>query len=306
MYICKPWASVLALVAWLIACEAVARPPQVVVSIKPIHSLVTGVMSGVATPDLLVEGVASPHTYSLRPSDVQKIYAADVVFYIGPHFEFFLTKVLRSVNANVVSLDDLQEIKHLPVRPGGVWMRHGAAAWEEGKVSDPHIWLDIDNAKAMVTAIAEVLANADSDNATKYYKNANALQLRLEGLDADLRVMLEPVKDRPFFVFHDAYQYFAKRYELAEAGAIAVSPERPPGARRVAELKSYIRQAGVVCVFSEPQFEPALVETIVSQTDARRGTLDAEDGSAPPGPGHYFVLMHDLAAHLVRCLNRPS
>jgi zinc transport system substrate-binding protein len=299
--------------------EASARPLQVVVSIKPIHSLVAGVMAEVGVPDLLVSGARSPHTYALKPSDARKISNADVIFYVGPQFELFLRNPLKAVKAKVLSLEDLTQVSRRSMRAGGIWERSTAAVFTDHvdtdenhpdpdhhhTGTDAHVWLDVQNAAVMVNAIANALSEADSENAESYRRNGARLIARLDNLDADLRALLLPVADRPFFVFHDAYQYFAVRYGLYEAGALTVNPDRPPGARRVAAMKAAISRIGVVCVFSEPQFEPHLINTIMAGTPARHGILDAEGGAAPPGPDHYFQLMQELGAALTRCLSAP-
>jgi len=294
----------------LMTDEGRAEPLQVAASIKPIHSLVAGVMADIGTPALLVSGAASPHTYALKPSEAQKVANADVIFYVGPQFELFLRKPLKTVNAKVLPLGDLPQVLRRPVRAGGLWERGFAAVPAEDADTDhhhgdtdAHVWLDVQNAVVMVNAIADALSQADSYNADRYRRNAGTVIARLDRLDSDLGAMLLPVADRPFFVFHDAYQYFAKRYELYEAGTITVSPERPPGARRVAAMTSAISRIGVVCVFSEPQFESGLVDTIIAGTPARHGTLDAEGGAALPGPDHYFHLMRDLGTGLAGCLS---
>jgi len=298
-------ATVLPLVACLllITQEARANPPKVIVSIKPIHSLVAGVMAGIGVAELLISNGASPHTYALKPSDAKSLSEADLIFYIGPRFEYFLTKSLKEARGTVVALGELPELSKLAMRPGGIWEADPQRTQTENAPIDAHVWLDTRNAEVMINAIADALSHTDRENAQRYYRNAEALKARLVSLDARLRTLLEPVANRPFFVFHDAYQYFANRYKLHEAGAIAVSPERPPGARRVAEMKASIQRIGVICVFSEPQFEPSLIETIIAGTPARRDTLDAEGGTAPSGPDHYFQLMLDLGTHLSRCLS---
>ncbi len=299
-------AALLALCA--LAVPAAAAAPRVVASIKPIHSLVAGVMAGVAEPDLIVTGGASPHTYTLKPSDARHLERADLVFWIGPIFESFLVKPLAALGgrATVVEFDRAPGITLLPARAGGAWEEdkdepaagHAASALEE----DGHLWLDPDNAKAIVRIAVARLSALDRPNAARYAQNGAALERRLDALDAALRQRLAPLRGRPFVVFHDAYHYFDRRYHLDAIGSITVSPESPPGARRVAAIRDKIAALHARCVFREPQFEPRLVDVVIAGTTAHTGVLDPEGALLPPGPDLYFALLNALADNLVRCL----
>jgi zinc transport system substrate-binding protein len=171
---------------------------------------------------------------------------------------------------------------------------------------DGHIWLDPDNARAMVDAVAAELAEADPANATAYRENAERLRARLDALDAELDTKLAPLRDVPFVVFHDAYQYFDRHYGLSNVGSITVSPERQPGAQRLMEIRSAVTELGAACVLSEPQFEPKLVATVIEGTGARTGVLDPLGAAQEPGPDAYFGMMRANAAALAECLNRRS
>lgn len=302
---------------------AVADAPQVVASIKPVHSLVAGVMEGVATPRLVVQGAGSPHTYSLRPSDARALDQAEVVFWVGPDLETFLEKPLQALasDAEVVALGETAGLLRLPTREGGLWERHAHEGHDEehayeghdeghreehhphahGQI-DMHLWLDPRNAQVMVEGIALALSEVDPGNAATYRGNAARLRERLAELDTALAEKLAPVQGRPFLVFHDGYHYLEHRYGLAAAGSITVDPERRPGARRLSEIHSGLDELDVACVFAEPQFEPALVETVVGGTKVRTGVLDPLGVDLEAGPSQYFQLLDQLAQSLVDCL----
>jgi len=281
-----------------------AAAPKVVASIKPIHSLIAGVMEGVGEPDLIVAGGASPHLYALKPLDAKRLARADVVFWIGPIFESFLEKPLATLagKAEIVELDRAPGIALLPAREGGAWEEeehhHAASALEQ----DGHLFLDPENAKAIVRIAVARLAALDRANAAHYAANGSALERRLDALDAALLQRLAPLGGRRFVVFHDAYQYFERRYGLAAIGSITVTPESQPGMRRLQAIREKIRTLGARCVFREPQFEPRLVDVVVSGTAARTGVLDPEGALLAHGPELYFELMNGLADGLVRCL----
>jgi len=170
---------------------------------------------------------------------------------------------------------------------------------------DMHIWLDPQNARHMVAAIAGKLKSVDPANAATYDANAKKVTARLTNLEANIAASLKPVNKVPFFVFHDAYQYFEKRFGLNGAGSITVNPDRKPGAKRVAELREKIEHAKVACVFAEPQFEPAIVKSLVDGTKAKSGVLDPLGSDIAPGPDGYFKLLEKMAKSLAGCLS-PS
>jgi zinc transport system substrate-binding protein len=295
----------------LLASPAAADAPQVVASIKPVHSLVAGVMQGVAEPALVVQGAGSPHTYSLRPSEARAIARADLVFWVGEGMEIFLAKPLEALpgDGKVVELAEAEGVTLLPTREGGMFETEAHEEHHEENdgehahgASDMHLWLDPHNAEAMVAAIAVALGEVDPEHATLYRQNAAALRADLRGLDAELQAKLAPVRERPFVVFHDAYQYFEDRYDLNPVGAISIGPERRPGAQRIREIQDRLRDTEAVCVFAEPQFEPAVVETVIEGTGARKGVLDPLGATLEAGPGHYAQLLENLAAALVDCL----
>lgn len=298
----------------LLACSvAFAVPsqaaPHVVASIKPIASLVAGVMAGTGQqPYLLVPGASSPHTYSLRPSDIAALHAASVVFWVGPMLETFLQGPLKQLPqvTRVVALSTAPGVRLLPVRAGfGVAPdeSHDSAALAEHMANvNPHIWLDPQNAIAMVREIARVLSAAEPGNAARYAANARALVLRLERLDRNLAQQLAPVRNVPFMVFHDAYAYFDARYGLHAVGALTLEPSLQPGARRVVAARTAIRQYGVRCLFREPEFASPLIRTVTAGTEVRIGVLDPLGADLKPGKKLYFTLMHNLADHLDSCL----
>lgn len=171
---------------------------------------------------------------------------------------------------------------------------------------DTHVWLDPENAKAMVSEIAEALAEADPDNAATYEANAASTIARLEALHTDIDARLAPVRGKGFIVFHDAYQYFEKRFDISASGSITVSPEVMPGAERVAEIKGRISELGATCVFSEPQFEPKLIQVVTEGTPARAGVLDPLGAELADGPDLYFGLIDGLATSMQECLGGAS
>jgi len=297
-------AGIVAVSLILTALDARAAP-KVVASIKPIHSLVAGVMDGIGTPALIVEGGASPHTYSLKPSQAAVLQGADMVFWVGGELESFLEKPIATIAAGARSV----ELAHAPgltvleKRAGGSFEAHRHdehGDHEHG--GDLHIWLDPENAKAMVRVIAGELMQADAANAQRYRRNADALLALLDGLRQDIAQQLAPVRNRPFVVFHDGYQYFEHRFGLAAAGSITVSPEVIPGAERIREIQARIVELNAACVFTEPQFQPKLVRVATEGTRTKTGVLDPLGAGIADGPALYFTLLRNMAASVAGCL----
>lgn len=297
-----------------------ADAPVVVTSIKPVHSLVSAIMQGVGKPELIVDGAASPHTYNLKPSNARALQDAKVIFWIGPGFEAFLEKPLQSLGSDaiVAQLDDAPGLVKLPFREGGAFEAHDDGDEHEGAghehaeaghdhdhehgAFDTHLWLDPMNAKAMAAEITTTLVAADPANALTYEANAKALDDKLDALDKEIAATVSTVKDKPFIVFHDAYQYFEHRYHIRVAGSITVSPETIPGAERVSEIHKKVGDLGATCVFAEPQFEPRLVNVVIEGTKAKSGVLDPEAATLPAGPDLYFTLMRGIADSMRDCL----
>lgn len=312
-------AAVLSLLFCLLTVfSARADAPGVVVSVKPIHSLVAGVMRGAGSPYLLLPGAASPHSYSLRPSDARALHAAAIVFWVGEPLEAFLIKPLASLSARtrVVGLLEEGSIHTLEAREGGAWDTHDHEEDHAGhkeehtdheeEHSDGHIWLDPRNAVAIVEIAAKALTDMDPGNASIYRGNADALVARITALEKEFRAAFAPVRRVPYVVFHDAYQYLERRFGLNAIGSVAVHTGRAPGARRLHELRGKIVELHARCVFSEPQFKPRLVQTVVEGTGAAVGILDPMGADLPPGEEAYFELMRRIAGALTSCLSRGA
>ncbi len=286
---------------------ALAQPgPQVVVSIKPIHALVAGVMQGIAEPQLLVKTGGSPHGYALRPSETRALANAELVVWIGPSLESFLEKPLATLARQAQQLELTKALRDqlLPARKAGSWDGHAhAAAHQEHSESEgegnPHLWLSPLLAKQIVAQTEAALRKIDPGNTAAYRLNAERLQQRLDALHQHLSDQLAPVNAVPYIVFHDAYQYFETAYGLNPIGSLSVDPERKPGAKRISEIRAKIKALNARCVFSEPQFEPRLVATIIEGTDTRTGILDPLGADLPAGTESYFLLLNNLAKNLL-------
>ncbi|WP_436636934.1 zinc ABC transporter substrate-binding protein [Microbaculum sp. FT89] len=304
----------------LSAATAHAEKPEVVASIKPLHSLVAGVMQGVGEPHLLVGGGESPHTYSMRPSDAEALSNADVIFWVGEELETFLERPIANLGADARAV----ALLHAPGMTLFDFPLDGEEAHADGYSddddehaddhhdqhgdeahhhagTDPHVWLDPANARAMVAEIVAVLTEADAENAESYRRNGADLTARLEWLESDTAETLEPFRDVPYFTFHESFRYFGSRFDLDAQGAISLSPDRQPGAQRLREIRAEIGRYDRICIFAEPQFPPKLVDVIVEGTAARTGTLDPLGAALAPGPDLYLDLIRSNRDAFARC-----
>ena len=293
---------------------------NVVVSIKPLHSWVQGVMGDTGKAQWLVKGVSSPHNFHLKPSQMRMLSNADLVIYVSESFETFLRSALAVLPDSVhkTALAQTPQLELLQLREGGAWEGHAEehghhhhhhhddhSSSESDNVHaeyDMHVWLDPVRAKIMVDAVAHALTKVFPDKKDVYHANAEKLKKQLDGLHQDLQAELAEVRTIPYLVFHDAYQYFEKRYQLNAVGSISVSPEDWPSPKRIQSIRARLEETKARCVFREPQFSDKLIQTVTAGMDIRKGVLDPLGAGVEAGSQAYAGLMRQLAANLKNCL----
>ena len=325
--------SIIALTAGISLAEA----PKVAVDIAPVHSLVARVMDGVGTPDLIIPAGASPHEYSLRPSQAASLQNADLVFWIGESLTPWMESAIETLakDAVVTELFEAEGILKLPFRQGALFEEHADHDDHEGHDDhdehddheghdehddhdghdehddhdghdhdgdDPHVWLSPDNAAVWLNTIAQALSNVDPENADQYKLNAAEGQKELRDLSTEIDEILFPFKGRNFIVFHDAYQYFEESFNFYAAGAISLSDARDPSPARVAEIQNRINEQSIACILSEPQYNPNIVATVANGSNVKMGILDPLGVGLELGKTHYFQTLRNIATALSGCL----
>lgn len=283
--------------------------PNVVVSIPPLHALVAAVMENVGTPTLLLKPGTSPHNYSLKPSEVQLLYTADVIFWAGPNLESFLTKILDNTknlktSIRTIPLVEAPGLLLLPIRANAVFEPHthcNHAHVHDHNQVDMHFWLDPMNAKILVNYISETLSTSDPIHKKKYQENAEKTKQSLDILDARIQNQLKALQKMPYIVFHDAYQYFEHRYGLNGVGAITINPEIPPSAKRLKTIQNIIKNTHATCVFSEPQFQSKIIKMITQGTNVNTGQLDPLGTKNKQGFNNYIFLLDNLSGAFNQC-----
>lgn len=291
----------------LFAISSAQAEVRVLTSIKPLQLIAAAVQDGVAVPEVLLPPGASPHNYALRPSDVRKVQSVDLLYWIGPDMEGFLPRVLKGRSLPSVAVQDLpgMKLRHFAEDSHS----HAEEADEHDHdhrpgTLDAHLWLSPVNARVIATRIAADLSAADPVNAARYQSNLKAFNERLDALDTRLKARLAGIAGKPYFVFHEAFDYFEDAYGLKHAGVFSVAAEVQPGAQHVAAMRARLQQVGKTCVFSEPPLRPRLAETLVAGLPVKLAELDALGGYTPATAQGYEQVLEKLGNDLAGCLEQ--
>ena len=300
------FALFIALSASFLANAPAQAEVRILTSIKPLQLIAAAVQDGVGSPQVLLPPGASPHNYALRPSDVRRVRDSDLLYWIGPDMESFLPRVLK--NRTLPTVD----VQSLP----GMRLRHFAADSASHEEEDPdehdhdhrpgsldaHLWLSSFNARVIAAKMAADLSAADPANAARYSSNAKAFSTRLDTLDTRIKARVAGISGKPYFVFHEAFDYFEDAYGLKHAGVFSVAAEVQPGAQHVAAMRKRLTEMGKTCVFSEPPLRPRLAETLTAGLPAKLAELDALGSDTPINAQGYELLLSTLGDDLVGCL----
>jgi len=284
----------------LVALTASAQV-RVLTSIKPLQLIASAVQDGLGSPQVLLPPWASPHAYALRPSEVRKVAEADLFYWIGANLETFLPRVLVARDKPSLAVQGLANLK---LRRFSAERASNTDANHRPGMVDAHLWLLPANAKVIATQMASDLAKLDPANAPRYQANLAAFSQRLDALDKRLSSELSAAANKPFFVFHRAFDYFEAAYGLQHAGVFSIALEVTPGARQVAAMRERLQQAGSACIFYEPPMRPRLAETLIAGLPLRLEPLDALGSEITVSPRGYEALMEKLSQDLCHCLLR--
>lgn len=320
----------------LLMPQTVLADTRVVTTIKPVHSLTASIMEGVGEPVLIIEGIESPHDYQPKPSDAKLLEEADVVVWIGPDLESAISTAILNLSKNAISVElsktkglklfefrsslvHHDEEEHMDEHDEDHDHEHGDEhaeehgdehgdehsedhhAHKEGAV-DMHVWLDVSNAILMADEIARALKVAYPQHSDQFESNFKVLQEKLHGLEHELEAQAESIKDRPYIVFHDAYQYLEKWLGLESVAAVHLNPAITPGVGQINEVREAIAKTGAICAFAEPQFNPGVLNTVAEGTDIKMGMIDPLGQGVEAGPNAYFELMQNIVSALRDCL----
>ena len=303
----------------LLSGTASANVPKVVTDIPITHSLVTRVMAGIGMPDLIVDRGASPHEYSLRPSNAASLEVADLVFWISNGLTPWLDDALNTLarNAKVIELMDAKGATVLSFREGATFETHSHQHKQDedghdehkhdedehatGDV-DPHGWLDPYNGRIWLDVIATALSKIDPTNSDIYFANATQAKADIDTVISELEATLAEFRGTNFIVYHDAYQYFEKRFDVLAAGSISLGDVSDPSPARIAEVRKKVEELGIICVFSEPQFNSELVRTVTDGVSVKTRVIDSLGTQFTLGPDFYLNVLRGIAQSMASCL----
>ncbi len=332
------FATFLAMLAGPIRAEV----PQVVTDIAPIHALTAQVMDGVGVPELLVRPGLSPHSYALRPSQARALQQADLVVWVGEGLAPWLEKPLASLagGSDMLELMEAAGTVRLAYRGAedvlaavaghddhgdhdghdhGDHADHDDHAAEVGPddhdsdakeetghhhhgAYDPHVWLDPQNGSLWLGLIAERLATLDPEHAEIYRANAIVGQAEISAAVEAVTEALRPMQGVAFVSYHDAFQYFERRFGLTLVGTVTPGDATDPSPAQLVQLRDRLVDLGVRCAFAEPQFDTRLLQAAVAGRDIPILELDPLGRAHELGKGLYPALIRDLGTGFAACI----
>lgn len=245
------------------------------------------------TATSLVPAGVDVHTYVAKPADLRALAAADLIVMNGLGLDDWLLGTIEASGADAPILKLGEDVPGVELLPG-----------EEAGTRNPHLWMDVSNAKRYVERIAEALGEADPGASVAIDGTSATYLARLDALDTQIRQQIGtiPAANRKLVMFHDAFPYFARAYGLDVVGVAVEAPGQDPSAGEIAALIDAIRASGVKAIFSEDQFPPTLVEQLARETGTKV-VADLYDDSLGDEPvTSYEALIHWDVDHIVDAL----
>ena len=292
----------------------------IITTIKPIDSLVSAVVGDTGKTISLIPSETSPHEFRLKPSDARALQNGNIIFYISPHLETSIVKVFETLPKNIKIINLMEEtgIEHLSIRDNEAWELHDHHDDEKHddhdkhaqkdehddhkSKDDVHIWLDPENAIKIIKKVNTELSFFFPENAKIYDENATKIINKIKSLKKQLKKELLPIKEKPYIVFHDAYQYFEKTFGLNAVGSIALEDDIASSPKQISFIKNKIIKSKASCIFQEPQFDNKLVKTVIEGTQAKIGTLDPLGFGIKEKEDFYLQLLRNMSKNLKECL----
>ena len=277
-----------------------AQPaPNVVVSIRPIHSIVSALMEGVSEPRLLLDSNESAHTFHLKPSQLKLLSNADLLITIGDSFESGLSKVIRNIDQNYrLNLSEIKELQIYDFRD------HNEIEHDEHDEHDEdlHLWLDVGNVQIIAEKIKQKLIEINPSNKEKYNTNYLELKSKLNQLEEKIQFQLEPIKSTPFAIYADILQYFEKNFDLNKPVIIAPYHGARLSINRVIKAKNKMKNQKTRCLIYGSENTSKQINVLTEGLDIKAHSVDILGVKLEPGSEQYFDLMKEISNQLASCL----
>ncbi len=284
---------------------------DVVTSVRPLAFIAAAITDGITETNVLLPDGVSPHSYAMRPSDIQRLSNADLFIWIGPDMEVFLTQSIKKLNKNqYITLTTIPQITQLIAhneedQDEENHANHGSEGSHDihdHHTSDMHIWMSPQIARQIATVLSVELAKRYPSKQNEIKRNLHEFNVKLEQTEEKIGNMLIPFKRTGYFVFHDAYGYFERSFGLAPLGYFTINPEIQPGAQRLNQIREILKQNRAECIFSEPQFKPKVIETVTRGTHVRHGILDPLGSNIELHKNSYMQFLEQLSQQFANCL----
>lgn len=276
----------------------------IVVTIKPLYSLVAQLSDGIEKPELLMKQMPSPHHYTMRPSDRRLLANARMIIWIGPQMESYLNKVIQQQDAIIVSAIQADGLTLLNRRSTNDSAHTTDKVPHEHHTQDhldPHIWLSSHNALAISKYISQQLIANDPENSTRYKKNLQRLTNRITRLAAEIKASLKNSR-QPFITYHDAFQYFENENKLHYIDSISFNEEAGTSLKRLRHIKASIKKNNIQCLLYQSP-EPDIIKTLTDNSPIKAVALDPLGLTANNEKDAWFEIMRNTASGFKRCLN---
>ena len=261
-----------------------ASTPQITVSILPQKYFVEKITKDKFEINVMVQPGASPHTYEPKTSQMKALAASKVYFSTGVAFEHvWLDKFKKNAKDTLfvdlsTGIEKLAMAKHEHHDEDTLENEHKGNEPEskdnhdDEDGLDPHIWLDPILVKTQAKNIYDTMVKVDVQNADFYKTNYEEFLKELDELDANLKTILTPYKDKAFMVFHPSWGYFAKRYDLEQIPIELQGKEPKPN--ELVELIKDAKEHDIKIVFVSPQFSQKSAKTISQNINAKVATIN--------------------------------
>ncbi|MDH2925098.1 zinc transport system substrate-binding protein [Nicoletella semolina] len=290
---------------------------NVLTTVKPLGFIASAITDGVTQTEVLLPVSASPHDYSLKPSDIQKLNSAELVVWIGEEMETFLEKSIDKLpKEKVLTLEDVPAIEELVEHAEEqAELKEKKHAHHEHKHSHEHshdhhhdenwhIWLSPQASEIIAEQIAARLSQQLPHQKAKIAENLATFKANLNAKNAEIAQQLQPAQGKGYYTFHDAYGYFEKSYNLTSLGSFTINPSIAPGAKTLQKIKKDVEKNAAKCLFTEPQFTPKVVESLSKNTGINVSQLDPLGAKIELSSTAYPEFLQSLADSFGQCLTQ--